>query len=296
MDENKENLKADLHLILQINANLDYTDKNAVNKIYSALTQKKRFKSALGQRYINKLQQILNGNRETTCIFCGKVNNNSCICKNCFEKISQPVKVKNTNSSVIESAKSLVSQTVNAENIEKAKNVSNQAVQDAEKKLHDIDKKYEVQEKLHNITTSVKKFWKSRTKKQKILISCAVIILFLGVFSSFSDDSTSNNIVNSEDAKEIVCSLYSESDYDIISKQAINPAKEMFSVEVGEYCGDSWTGETCKAYVFFVQSKENALYSAALWVNEEGRIVGYGSLITGINEDITQSYPTYRIK
>ena len=71
----------------------------------------------------------------------------------------------------------------------------------------------------------------------------------------------------------------------------------MFDVSVGEYCGDCWTNsETCTIYIFYVENKKQRQYQAILWVSEDGRVIGSGSLITGVDTMGSPNNLKYRIK
>lgn len=298
MDENKEVLKKDLQIILQLNSKMNYTNVDAVKKLYTAITEKGIFHSSLGQRYTKKLERIIAGKDNNTCIFCGKDSTvGKIICNACLDKISTPKTEKKEDT--ISTIKNVTASVMSKENLDKTRETAQKALNKADEKLQNFNEKIDAKNKFATAITHLNSFWNKRTKKQKIIITCVSVILLVGMFASGGNETSSiskDSIKNSDDAKRIVSELYPESEYDIIAKQTINPAKEMFEVSVGEYCGDSWANEFCTAYVFFVQSKEQAMYSAVLWVNEDGRIVGYGSLISGLNDDITQSYPTYRIK
>jgi len=282
MDENRKALRKGLQLILQLDAKMKYANISDVKKIHAAIGEKNILHTQLGKRYTLRLQQIVEGTANSTCIFCGKeASLKSVLCATCRAKVQPQERVCVSQEDRVSSTQN-VSSTMQSK--EKFKNIK-ENIKDTIGRKGSVALKY------------VKEFWKQRTKKQKIVIVSILAVLLIGVFAGGEESaSESASVGNAESAYKIVNAMYPESKYDIITKQAIYPAKEMFEVGVGDYCGDSWNDDTCKAYVFFVQSKKEALYSAVLWVNEEGRVVGYGSLVSGLNDDITQSYPTYRIK
>lgn len=298
MDENKELLKKDLQIILQLDAKMNYANIDAVKKVYTHIVEKDIFHSSLGQRYSKKLEGIISGKNTNTCVFCSKdLSGGRIICSNCLDKLAHTDSRKKEET--VPTPQKVVASVVNKENLEKTKVTAQKVLGKADEKLKTFTEKSDAKNKFTILVTRLKSFWKKRTRKQRIIITCVLALLVVGMFVGGENEhspTSNNNIENSDDAKSIVNELFPESQYDIIAKQSINPAREMFEVPVGEYCGDSWTDEFCTAYVFFVQSKEEAMYSAVLWVNEDGRVVAYGSLISGLNDDITQSYPTYRIK
>ena len=87
-DNDKELIKRDLSLILQLNAKLHYNNKEELKMTYNMLQQKNAFKTALGQKYLRRLAQIVNGiNTSQQCILCGNnLDNPSVICTNCLKK------------------------------------------------------------------------------------------------------------------------------------------------------------------------------------------------------------------
>ena len=88
MDENKEALKKDLRLVLQINAKLDYANQEEVKKVYAAITEKNIVSTSVGKKYAYKLKQIINGNEKYSCMFCNTViTEKSLVCKTCLNRL-----------------------------------------------------------------------------------------------------------------------------------------------------------------------------------------------------------------
>ena len=94
MAEDKTLLKKDLGLIIKLNSKLHYDNLEEVKKIYQTLMSKNMFSTSVGQRYLKKLELIIQGKNTATCIFCGKqCNSKSVICSDCLEKL-QPQTVQ----------------------------------------------------------------------------------------------------------------------------------------------------------------------------------------------------------
>ncbi|MCR5640971.1 MAG: hypothetical protein K6G04_06405 [Lachnospiraceae bacterium] len=98
-------------------------------------------------------------------------------------------------------------------------------------------------------------------------------------------------VENQEDGITVVEREYSEKDYNISDKEPLSAPEGMFLVHVGDYVGDSWDTGLIEVYAYSVVSKEDAEQSAVLWVAEDGRTVGYGTLI-----DPEEPNKIYRIR
>lgn len=87
MGENISQVKKDLGLILHLNSKLDYSNTNQVQDVHNGALQKQLFQSSLGQKFITKLEYILMGSDDRSCIFCGKPSDNpGIICSSCLAK------------------------------------------------------------------------------------------------------------------------------------------------------------------------------------------------------------------
>jgi len=95
MAEDKTLLKKDLGLVIKLNSKLHYNNIEEVKKIYQTLVEKKMFVSSLGQRYLKKLELIIQGKNNNTCLFCGKqCTAQSVICSECLGKMQPQNEVK----------------------------------------------------------------------------------------------------------------------------------------------------------------------------------------------------------
>ena len=90
-------------------------------------------------------------------------------------------------------------------------------------------------------------------------------------------------VESQEDGATVVEREYSDKDYTITDKESLNAPEGMFDVRVGDYVGDSWDTGLIAVYAYSVVSKEDPEQSAVLWVAEDGRTVGYGTLIDAEN-------------
>lgn len=91
-ENNKELVKKDLSLILQLNTKVHYENREEVKQVYDWILRKKIFQTPLGTAYINKLGEITNGvDNSNQCLFCAEdLYNQGVICPNCVEKYARP--------------------------------------------------------------------------------------------------------------------------------------------------------------------------------------------------------------
>ncbi|MCR4998677.1 MAG: hypothetical protein K6A05_02425 [Lachnospiraceae bacterium] len=117
-----------------------------------------------------------------------------------------------------------------------------------------------------------------------------VVVVAVGVLlvSGYRLPMGLSNVESAEEAENVVEQKYSDKEYDIREKESLNAPAGMFDVRVGEYVGDSWDTDLIAVYAYSVVSKEDPTQSAVLWVAEDGRAVGYGTLID--SEDANKIY------
>lgn len=91
MADDKDLLKKDLIMIAQLNAKIHYDKKDEVKKVHGIILQKNILKTSIGNKYIKRLEQILDGeSTQSKCCICeNDLDNNSAICKTCLTKIQQ---------------------------------------------------------------------------------------------------------------------------------------------------------------------------------------------------------------
>lgn len=91
MPEDKTLLKKDLALVLKINAKLRYDNITKVKQIYQILVDKNMLRTSIGQRYLKKLESIIQGNVTNKCLICSKqCTSQSAICAECLAKLQPP--------------------------------------------------------------------------------------------------------------------------------------------------------------------------------------------------------------
>ncbi len=59
MEDEKTLLKKDLAVILKIDQRIDYGNVENIRKIHDTIVEREMFHTALGTRYINRLEQVL---------------------------------------------------------------------------------------------------------------------------------------------------------------------------------------------------------------------------------------------
>lgn len=135
MTEDKEALKKDLRLILRMDEKLNYKDKDAVKMIYDAIQERKALTTKVGQRYVSRLEQILAGEENTKCIFCGEETNaSSVICPQCIPKIQLKVKAEESVEKMISSIDKVNSSDI----VSSGKKYAKKAVDDISKKVNEM--------------------------------------------------------------------------------------------------------------------------------------------------------------
>lgn len=85
---NQEFLKKDLVYILQLNSQIQYDNKLNVQQAHDMVMQKKLFKTVLGQKYVKRLEQLINGTDALhKCVLCGNdLDNATLVCMDCLAK------------------------------------------------------------------------------------------------------------------------------------------------------------------------------------------------------------------
>ena len=119
MAEDKTLLKKDLGLIIRLNSKLHYNNIEEVKKIYQTLVEKNMFVSSLGQRYLKKLELIIQGKNNNTCLFCGKqCTAQSVICSECLAKMQPQNETKSQTEKVSTEKEAVVRDVPISEKIE----------------------------------------------------------------------------------------------------------------------------------------------------------------------------------
>ncbi len=81
-------VKKDITYILQLNKQIQYHNKNDVKRAHDMAIEKQLFRTVLGQKYLVRLEQIINGTENSyACVLCGKdLDNSTLVCGRCQEK------------------------------------------------------------------------------------------------------------------------------------------------------------------------------------------------------------------
>lgn len=83
-----EFIKKDITYILQLNKQIQYSNKNDVKRAHNMILDKNLFNTALGQKYVARLEHIIDGTENSyTCVLCGRdLDNSTLVCGRCLEK------------------------------------------------------------------------------------------------------------------------------------------------------------------------------------------------------------------
>ena len=140
MDENKELLKKDLQIILQLDSKMNYANIDAVKKVYTHIVEKEIFRSSLGQRYLKKLEGIISGKNTNTCVFCSKdLTDGKIICGNCLDKLTHIDSSRKEET--VPAPQKVVKSVMNKENLEKTKDTAQKVLSKADEKIKTFNEK-----------------------------------------------------------------------------------------------------------------------------------------------------------
>lgn len=210
MAEDKDLLKKDLALIIKLNSKLHYDDIAEVKKIYQAFASKNMFATSIGQRYLKKLESIIQGKNTATCIFCGKqCDSKSVICLECLEKLQpstkqivQPVETSTTDDSItkektkISDDSHLPEKAIQTETKDKVKNITKiVAIVVATVILIAIglDTVFAI---LMLVSLGIIIYNTIKRKpKRNAVIAFAVFFVLTGIFGMFEEDTNADNIL-----------------------------------------------------------------------------------------------------
>ncbi len=113
MTEDKTLIKKDIIKIVKINERIHYNNPVEVKKIHNALMQQRMFSTSMGKRYVKKLEQILSGNDDFKCLFCGsEVREKTVICNGCLSKIQPMQKTSLMQEKLLDSKENKVQKVV----------------------------------------------------------------------------------------------------------------------------------------------------------------------------------------
>lgn len=98
-ENNQELIKKDLIYILQLNTKTNYKNPAEVQRTRNYALQKNLFRTTLGQRYMKRLEQLIDGvSASNNCFLCNNaLDNSSLVCTSCLTKYKlTPTKQENT--------------------------------------------------------------------------------------------------------------------------------------------------------------------------------------------------------
>ena len=241
-DESKELIKKDLITILQINARLHYDNQEEVKRIRNLVLQKDMLKTSWGNRYIKRLEQVIDGTTSDKCFLCNcSLDNETIICNNCLNKFT---KAKN------EKAGQEIPQTV---------------VKSDSKKEQSEEKGNKRKQKF--------------SSKTKIILAAIIALIMLGALLDKDSSSTNTRepVANGNEAYKTVQEFYSLDDFYISLNETANVPKAIFDGKVGKpveqnaFMGEEQIG----VYCYGLTSKDGNL-SGQVWVSDNGGVVQLG--------------------
>lgn len=82
-----QEFQKDLSLIVKLNAKLHYDNKKELKMTYDVLRQKDAFKTAIGKKFLKRMEQMINGTDIShRCVLCNdELDNKSVICTHCID-------------------------------------------------------------------------------------------------------------------------------------------------------------------------------------------------------------------
>lgn len=176
-DNNQELIKKDLTYIIQLNTKTNYKNSAEVQRTHNFALQKNLFKTTLGQRYMKRLEQIIDGTATSNnCVLCNKVlDNSSLVCTSCLTKYKlTPAKQENT--------KTPLQRENNAEQRGSVTSGQTSAVQ------HAVNRE-------QNIAARPKAKTKKKFSKKTIIIALAVMV-FIGGLISEDGGTSGGDLIN----------------------------------------------------------------------------------------------------
>lgn len=275
MAEDKELLKKDIVKIIKIDSMMHYENIEEVKRIHGEVVEQKMFSTFIGQRYIKKLEQVLQSNH-FSCFFCdNEIADKKLICNECLSKLHvkkvQPLQEITPEENPAQ--ESPLQESVTQENDTQETVVLEETIEEI--KAADIKKTFDFKESRNGLSKTVKRVFIAA------FLVCAIIIVGVCINKNDSSESAySVEISSIDDALSVMESIFPSEEYTLKFQQQLYPAEEMFKVEIGEYCGETWSNKkTIDAYLFTVQSIETPHYSCMCYVSIDGRVIGYGNLI-----------------
>lgn len=272
--------KNELRIILQLNDKIRYNNPKDVQTAYNWAIKEQRLKKALGQRYIKRLKQIMDGtDLFAGCLICEKdLDNDSVICTSCLNKsrklLQAGQEAPSTPAAQGEMAVDFndiaqkvrkTTETVAKGTGKAAKEVKNKLAEQMEsenvKKAVDKSKK---------ASRSVVSFWKSLPRKARLIVTAVLVIVVAFAFLKGGGGSVSSP----EEALALVEEMYpSEAGYSISYGRKMTMSKAYFEGEVGEMIPNvSEKTSIIEAYDFDIENPASGV-SGYIYVSANGRMI-----------------------
>lgn len=176
------------------------------------------------------------------------------------------------------------------EAFEKAKNMAeNIDTEEINKHVKKIGKETKKEFKKHskkakNVSSGLAGFWKSLSKRNKIIVAVVGVIIVCGLFSG-GRNAISNNgkVTDKESGEKLLREILPSEEYTIQFRGDRDVGDSYFNVDVGEFCGEGrLTSTSFHVYIYDVNINNGTTgyRYGVYWVAEDGRVVGQGTLIS----------------
>lgn len=101
-------------------------------------------------------------------------------------------------------------------------------------------------------------------------------------------EASSGSVASEADGERILREIFPEEGYEIYADGRAYAGAACFEVEVGESCSGADLDEEIGVFDYTVGSKEDGYGWASCYVSEDGRVIGFGTLIS--EEDSNETY------
>lgn len=101
-------------------------------------------------------------------------------------------------------------------------------------------------------------------------------------------EASGGSVASEADGERILREIFPEEGYEIYADGRAYAGAACFEVEVGESCSGADLDEEIGVFDYTVGSKEDGYGWASCYVSEDGRVIGFGTLIS--EEDSNETY------
>ena len=292
--EDKKKLQNDILLAAEISRQFNIRKPEEAAKVVDFVHARQPFLSPRGAAFQQRIEALSQDeNADCTCMLCmQREAEQGIFCQDCLAVIHRSVN-RDAEPRVVETSVEEEPDETPVETIPEEQMVSQEPV--AEEMIPEEIAEEHVEElavdpDMWGEPEPERKRLKLPIWAMVLLAIFIVVVVAVGVLlvSGYRLPMGLSNVESAEEAENVVEQKYSDKEYDIREKESLNAPAGMFDVRVGEYVGDSWDTELIAVYAYSVVSKEDPTQSAVLWVAEDGRTVGYGTLIDA--EDANKIY------